>query len=326
MFFESMFFMVICLIIGLAVLVWSADKFVYGAAGIARNFGISPLVVGLTIVAMGSSAPEMMASAMAAIDDKPNTGIGNAIGSNIANIAMVLGITALIKPMMVSSSTMRREIPMVLLSSLLGAFFLYNLDLAFYEGVILMVLFFLVIGGLTWFAVKHPEENDPMIEGIEAESDNEEIENWKAILWTLGGIALLIASSKLLVFAASNVAYAFGMSELVVGLTIIAIGTSLPELAASVAGVLKGEDDLAIGNIIGSNIFNILAVLALPALIAPGAVDPATTNNVYVMIGVTVLLALLVGIGKERSVNRFEGGILLACYAAFIYFATFVWI
>lgn len=309
------------LIVGLVVLMWSADRFVFGAASLARNLGVSTLVVGLTIVAMGSSAPEMVSAAMFAFDGSPDAGIGNAVGSNITNIALVLGVTALIKPLSVGSSVMRREIPMVLFASLLGGYFLWNLDLAFYEGVILLILFFAVIGSLVWFAIKHPNDKDPMIEEMTSDVPDPQ-PMWVSIGWTIGGIVLLVVSSKLMVVGASNIAISLGMSKMVVGLTIVAIGTSLPELAASVAGVLKGEDDLAIGNIVGSNIFNILAVLALPALIAPGAVDGIIINNIYIMLAVTVLLALMVGIGKTRSVNRVEGGVLLTCFAGFTYFAA----
>ncbi len=305
------------IVISLAVLVWSADRFVYGAAGLARNLGVSPLVIGLTIVAMGSSAPEMMAAASASMGTGvPDMGVGNAIGSNIANILLVLGITALLKPMVVGSSTMRREIPMVLFVSLVATFFLFNGFLSFVEGVILMAGFFVTIIYLTVSALRQPKdaEPDPMLEEMESDVPDK-MPTFKAVFWLIFGLILLIGSAHYLVESAKATASYFGVSQLVIGLTIVAIGTSLPELAASIAGVLKGEDDLAIGNIIGSNIFNILAVMSLPALITPGAID-ANRDALY-MIGATILLFAVAGIGRSKRINRFEGGILFSGFIAY---------
>ncbi len=305
------------IIFSLAVLVWSADRFVYGAAGLARNLGVSPLVIGLTIVAMGSSAPEMMAAASASMGTGvPDMGVGNAIGSNIANILLVLGITALLKPMVVGSSTMRREIPMVLFVSLVATFFLFNGFLSFIEGVILMAGFFVTIIYLTVSAIRQPKdaEPDPMLEEMESDVPDK-MPTFKAVFWLVFGLVLLIGSAHYLVESAKATASYFGVSQLVIGLTIVAIGTSLPELAASIAGVLKGEDDLAIGNIIGSNIFNILAVMSLPALITPGAID-ANRDALY-MIGATILLFAVAGIGRSKRINRFEGGLLFSGFIAY---------
>ncbi|QUM78246.1 calcium/sodium antiporter [Moritella sp. 24] len=309
---------IIILILGLIGLVISADKFVYGAAGLARNLGISPLIIGLTIVAMGSSAPEMMVAVSASLNGSPNTAIGNAIGSNITNITLVLGLTALLKPLLVGSATIRREIPMVLITTLLAGVVLWDLKLEMYEGVILLLLFFITILTLTILALKRPS-NDPL-----AEEHNDEVPEgvptWKAVAWLIFGMIALPVSSSYLVDSAVVIAQHFGMSDLVIGLTIIAIGTSLPELAASITGVLKGEDDLAIGNIIGSNIFNILAVLSLPGILAPGMIDPAIiSRDFYYMLGATIVMLLMAMSfrGRPGRINRIEGGILLAGFVAY---------
>ena len=308
---------ILWLVVSLAALVWSADKFVFGAAAIARNLGISPLIIGLTIVAMGSSAPEMMVAASASLNGAPNTAIGNAIGSNITNITLVLGLTALLRPMLVGSSTMRRELPMVMITGLIAAWLLWDLEFTIIEGSLLMVGFFATIGGLTWMALKHPSPEDPLVEELEDEIPSD-VPFWKAAFWLIFGLGLLIYSSNELVNSAVEIAKYFGISDLVIGLTIIAIGTSLPELAACIASVLKKEGDLALGNIVGSNIFNILAVLALPGILAPGAIDAnAAGRDMYYMLGVTVLLLLVAGNGKIKEITRVEGGILLACFVAY---------
>ncbi|MCE2572100.1 calcium/sodium antiporter [Motilimonas eburnea] len=308
---------ILWLVVSLAALVWSADKFVFGAAAIARNLGISPLIIGLTIVAMGSSAPEMMVAASASLNGSPNTAIGNAIGSNITNITLVLGLTALLRPMLVASSTMRRELPMVMLTSLLAAWLLWDLQLTLVEGSLLLLGFFATIGGLTYMALKNPDNQDPLVSELEEEIPSD-VPLWQALFWLVFGLALLIYSSDKLVDSAVDIARYFGISDLVIGLTIIAIGTSLPELAACIASVLKKEGDLALGNIVGSNIFNILAVLAIPGLIAPGEIDAsAAGRDMYYMLGVTILLLIVAGNGKIKEITRVEGGLLLACFVAY---------
>lgn len=309
---------IIILILGLIGLIISADKFVYGAAGLARNLGISPLIIGLTIVAMGSSAPEMMVAVSSSLNGAPNTAIGNAIGSNITNITLVLGLTALLKPLLVGSATIRREIPMVLITTILAGVVLWDLKLEMYEGVILLLLFFITILTLTILALKRPS-NDPI-----AEEHNDDVPEgvptWKAVAWLIFGMIALPVSSSYLVDSAVVIAQYYGMSDLVIGLTIIAIGTSLPELAASITGVLKGEDDLAMGNIIGSNIFNILAVLSLPGILAPGMIDPAIiSRDFYYMLGATIVMLLMAMSfrGRPGRINRIEGGILLCGFVAY---------
>lgn len=305
---------VIIFLVGLAALSWSADRFVFGSSAIACNYGVSPMIIGLTIVAMGSSAPEIMVAASASLGGNIDTAVGNAIGSNITNIALVLGCTALLKPLIVSSTTLKREIPVVLAVTILGSVLLSNNILSRYEGILLISLFFVVIGGLTWLSIKADKSDPLQTNTIEEIPKN--VSNSNAIFWVIVGMALLPLSAHFMVSSAVNIAKYLGMSDLVIGLTIIAVGTSLPELAASVAGVLKGEDDLALGNIIGSNIFNILAVLAMPGLIAPGIVDQSVAGrDMFIMLGLTlILLVFSFSLKGQRKINRIEGGALLLSF------------
>lgn len=308
---------IVFLCIGLTLLVWSADRLVYGAAALAKNLGVTPLVIGMTILAMGSSAPEMMVSATAALDGKTDTAVGNVLGSNIANIALILGITALIKPLSISSEIIRRELPLMMGVTLIAGVLLWDSHLGFFEGVLLVVLFVAFL--LAMLRISRNAKatgGDPLVE--EQESDIPDgVSNPKAVMWTLIGLVLLPYAASMLVDSAVTIAKYFGMSDLVIGLTIIAIGTSLPELAASVASLFKGEDDMAVGNIIGSNVFNILAVMGIPGLLNPSTLSPlAMGRDYYVMLGVSILLVLM-ALGKRRRINRVEGFILLATFIAY---------
>lgn len=304
------------LIVGLVLLVWSADKLVFGSAALARNVGISPLVIGMTILAMGSSAPEMMVSATAAWEGKTDTAVGNVLGSNIANIALILGITALIKPLSISSAVIRRELPLMIAVTVLAGILLWDNHLGFYEGVLLFALFGGFLYAMLQISRKEQKAGDVLIEEQEAEIP-EGVSNPKAIMWVVIGLILLPIAASMLVDNAVIIAKFFGMSDLVIGLTIIAVGTSLPELAASLAGVLKGEDDMAVGNIIGSNVFNILAVMGLPGIINPSVLSEyAMGRDFWVMLGVSLLLVAMC-LGKSRSINRIEGSILVVCFLAY---------
>ena len=306
-------------LVWLIVLSWGADRFVFGASVLAKNIGVSPMIIGLTIVSMGSSAPEIMIAATASFNGNIDTAVGNALGSNITNIALVLGLTALLKPLSIASSTLKKEMPVLLLVSLLAVYFLSDHLLLKVEGIILITLFFAVIGGLTWVSF-NMEKGDP----LQPETENEipsGVSTSIAVMWLIVGMILLPASAYFMVDSAEVIARYFGLSELVIGLTIIAIGTSLPELAACIAGVLKNEDDLALGNIIGSNIFNLLAVLAMPGLIAPGVIDEnAATRDSYVMLGLTILLIVFsFNLKGSRCINRTEGICLITCFCVYQY-------
>ncbi|WEM42621.1 calcium/sodium antiporter [Photobacterium sp. DA100] len=308
---------IVFLCIGLTLLVWSADRLVYGAAALAKNLGVTPLVIGMTILAMGSSAPEMMVSATAALDGKTDTAVGNVLGSNIANIALILGITALLKPLSISSEIIRRELPLMMGVTLIAGALLWDSHLGFLEGVLLVVLFVAFL--LAMLKISRNAKatgGDPLVEEQESEIPDG-VSNPRAIMWTLVGLVLLPYAASMLVDSAVTIAKYFGMSDLVIGLTIIAIGTSLPELAASIASLFKGEDDMAVGNIIGSNVFNILAVMGIPGLLNPSTLSPlAMGRDYYVMLGVSILLVLM-ALGKRRRINRVEGFILLATFIAY---------
>jgi len=317
-----MLIQILILLVSLVTLVWGADKFVFGASSLARNFGISPMIIGLTIVAMGSSAPEMMIAATASLDGNVNTAIGNAIGSNIANIALVLGITALFLPLSVSSSTVKREIPLILIITALAYWMLSDSYFGFNEGLSLMIGFFVYIFALLFIALrasKNRSVDDPLI--IEAEKEvPEAVSKPQSFLWLVVGMILLPLSAHYLVGSSVFIAKAFGISDLVIGLTVIAVGTSLPELAASMMSIIKKEDDLALGNIIGSNIFNIFAVLSLAGLIAPGEIDSdAATRDAPYMLGVTLLLFILCFTRTAGSfrITRIKGFMLIGTYIAY---------
>ncbi|ATG78575.1 MULTISPECIES: calcium/sodium antiporter [Pseudoalteromonas] len=308
----------VILILGFAALVWSADRFVYGAAALAKNFGVPTLIVGLTVVAMGSSAPEMMVSASAALANKTDTAVGNAVGSNITNILLVLGITALFRPLSVSSSTLKREMPLVLLISFATWYIFSDNYFSLAEGVALLIGFIVFIGGLIIISLRAKNQDDPFITEACDDVPND-VPTKKAVFWLVIGMVLLPVSSHFLIGSAVDIAKYFGLSDLVIGLTIIAIGTSLPELAASIAGVLKNEDDLALGNIVGSNIFNILAVLPLAGIINPSIIDPSVASrDILIMIGATFALIIMsLNFRGTQRINRVEGGLLLIAFLGY---------
>lgn len=307
-----MLYDVLAIIAGFFLLVWSADKLVAGSATVAKHLGIPTLVVGITIVGFGTSAPEIMVASIAALDGSPSLAIGNAIGSNIANITLVLGVAALITPLDVHSRIIKKELPILLAATVLAIALMYDGVLGRFDGLILSSLLIALMWWITKQALTSRGE-DPL-QNEYAQEMPEDMPLKLGIFWLFTGLILLTASSKLLVFGAVNIATAFGVSELIIGLTIIAIGTSLPELAASITGALKGEHDLAIGNVVGSNLFNTLIVLGIPGLILPSRLDSGVLErDSYVLLGVTITLFVMAyGIRHTRRIHRFEG-ILLTC-------------
>jgi cation:H+ antiporter len=305
------------IILGFALLVWGAERFVTGAAALARNLGVSPLLIGLTIVGFGTSAPEVLVSAMASLQGNPGLAIGNAIGSNIANIALILGITAMVAPLTVHSNTLKREYPMLLAVCLLAMLLMLDGELGHMDGMILISGLFLLLYGMVRIGMDG-RTPDPMQSEYEAEIP-QDMPTSKAILWFVVGLALLLLSSRMLVWGAINVAQAFGVSDLVIGLTIVALGTSLPELAAGITSALKREHDIAIGNIIGSNMYNLLAVLPMPALLAPGDFSSEIMQrDMPVMIGLTLLMFIMsYGFRRNGRINRFEGALLLCAFIGY---------
>ncbi|WJW74853.1 calcium/sodium antiporter [Thiohalobacter sp. IOR34] len=311
---------------GFALLVWGADRFVVGAAALARNLGVSPLIIGLTIVGLGTSAPEILVSAVAAWEGNPGLAIGNALGSNITNIALILGTTALVVPLQVGSATLRRELPVLLGVMLLGLLLILDQRLGRVDGLILLGGLGLMLLWMTRLGVNSRRERaDPLAEEFSEEIPTD-VGMSAALFWLLVGLLVLLFSSRLLVWGAVNVAEALGVSDLIIGLTIVALGTSLPELAASVMSALKQEPDIAIGNVIGSNLFNLLAVFGLPGLIAPGPVALEVLQRDFpVMIGLTLgLFVMAYGFRGPGRINRPEGALLLLGYLgyqALLYFS-----
>lgn len=307
---------IIAIFTGFAILVWGANRFINGAAALANNLGVSPLMIGLTVVGFGTSAPEVLVSSIAAIDGNPGLAIGNAIGSNIANIGLILGITALITPLSVHSGVLQREYPLLLAISLISLALMWDGTLARIDGAALMVLLFFILGWMIRSA--KAGGGDPIAGEFDAEIPHD-VPTSKASGWLIVGLLALLLSSRALVWGAANLAAALGVSDVIIGLTIVAIGTSLPELAATIASALKGEHDIAIGNVVGSNLYNLLAVLSLPGLIAPGPFLPEVLNRDQpIMIGLTVALFLMgYGSGNQGRINRLEGLILLAVFVGY---------
>lgn len=303
---------------GFIVLIWSADRFVAGASSLASNLGVPPLIVGLTIVGIGTSAPEMLISGLAAGQGNAGLGIGNAVGSNIANMGLILGITALYRALDVGSRTLRREMPLMIGVTLIAYLLVADHHLGHWDGGILL---FGMVVFLAWlvYTAEHTDADDPLRAELQTEITSTTMGPAASALWFLLGLVLLIASSKLLVWGAVEIAGMLGVSDLVIGLTIVAIGTSLPELATCLTAAKKGESDIAIGNIIGSNLFNLLAVLALPGIIAPGAVLPEVLNRDFPILTVITLIFALTayGLHKHGRITRWEGGLLLLGYVGY---------
>jgi cation:H+ antiporter len=308
------------IVVGFALLVWGADRFVTGASATARNLGVSPLVIGLTIVGFGTSAPEMLVSAIAAWAGNPNLGIGNAIGSNITNIGLVIGITALITPLKVHSETLKREFPLLFLVMLIALGLLFDNEMSRLDGMVLMLGMAALIYWMVSLGLRERRNGADPMSGEYSDEIPEHMPMLHAILWLIVGMAVLLGSSRLLVWGAVNVAHWLGVSDLVIGLTIVAIGTSLPELAASVMSALRNEHDIALGNILGSNMFNLLAVLGMPGLIMPGAIPAELLSRDFpIMLLLTLsLFAMGYGFRKPGTVSRGEAALLLAGYLGYL--------
>ncbi len=295
-------------------LTWGADKFVSGTAEIAKNLGVSPLMIGLTIVALGTSAPEIFSSAVAALNDQPALAIGNAIGSNIFNIGVALGIAVIIKPLTPPVSLLRKELPALLLVSLVTGVLFADGHLGLLDSIVLIAM----LAGLGYSVIKKKSVDDD----LETEADDEgeaQTSRLRAIIHLVIGLALLILSAEALVSAASSIAETIGVSAGVIGLTIVALGTSLPELATTVACALRGHHDLAIGNIVGSNIMNLLIVLPFPGLLSPGPIESSLLARDYVtMLAMTLLLALICYrvIKANKQIGRLSGVTFLLMYIA----------
>ena len=304
------------MIVGFAVLIWSADRFLSGAAATATNLGVSNIVIGLTVVSLGTSAPEIVVALMAALEGNAILAIGNAIGSNIANIGLVLGITAIVAPLPFSQNVLRRELPWLLGATVLAIVLIFDRELSLADGVFLLT----GLAYILWQLLRSERDADPAESALTSELEElPEMKQSSALFWLFAGLAALLASAQLLVYAATQIALDLGISSMIIGLTIVAIGTSLPELAATVGAAMKGQPDIAIGNIVGSNILNILAVLAVPALISTTGLDfSALWRDSGMMLALTLMLALFAyGMNSRAVITRFEGLVMLLAWIGY---------
>ena len=308
---------ILATIFGIFLLLYSADIFVDGASDTAKYFNIPSLLIGIVIIGFGTSMPELVVSFISGIEKTPGIAIGNAYGSNIANIALILGTTALISPVIVNKSILKKELPILTFVTLVSLFLILDKNISRVDSIILRFLFlgfmsYLIFDGLK--ASKNIKENESL------KKEKENISILKAILFVLIGLVLLVVSSKILVWGAVKIAASLGVSELVIGLTVVAVGTSLPELASSIVSARKNEHDLTFGNIIGSNIFNTLACVGIAGSIMPFSISK---DIIFRDMGVLIFLTLILFLmgynfkNKQGKISRFEGAFLLACYIAY---------
>ncbi len=312
---------VIVLVLGLIILIWSADKFVEGAAATAHHAGMPSLLIGMVVIGFGTSAPEMVVSAISALQGNPGLALGNAYGSNISNIALILGITAIISPITVKSGILRKELPILLIVTFLSIGQLFDFYLSRLDAIILLAVFCLIMGW--WIYIGLRSRNDSLEVDLDVKLEMEVVPLKTALIWLLLGMLLLVLSSRALVWAAVEIAHAYGVSDLIIGLTIVAIGTSLPELASAIAATRKGEHDLALGNVLGSNLFNTLAVVGIAGAIRPLEVDHEVLyRDSSVMGALTIgLFVACLGIRKHRQISRAEGCLMVViylCYSGFL--------
>lgn len=303
--------------VGLILLIWGADRFVHGAAAMARNLGVAPLMIGLTIVAFATSAPEVLVSVVAALRGETDLAVGNAIGSNIANIGLVLGVVALIRPIELKSATLRREMPALLAVSLLTVALFLDSQLSRVDGFVLLTGLVIVVIWLVRLGLRS-SSTDPLQADFEAEIPKD-MKTKVAVVWLIVGLASLLFGAELLVDGAIAIAREIGVSEVVIGITLVALATSLPELAVSAVSAVRGEYGLAIGNIVGSNIFNLLAVIGIAAAIQPAVLPPSVLSlHIFVMVAFTlVLFAMTYEYDGRGAISRFEGFALVTAFLAY---------
>ncbi|VUD46841.1 Inner membrane protein YrbG [Thalassocella blandensis] len=310
----------LALVAGLVLLVWSADRFVDGASGAARYFGMPPLLIGMVVVGFGTSAPEMVVSALAAVQGNPGIALGNAYGSNIINIALILGVTAVISPIIVHSAVLKKELPILAAVTVIAAWQLFDGTLSRLDAIFLLLIFLALMIWTIWLSLKN--KNDALAGEMAQELQSKPQNIRHSLIWLVAGLLLLIISSRLLVWGAIEIAKSVGVSDLIIGLTIVAVGTSLPELASSIIAARKSEHDIALGNILGSNLFNTLAVVGIAGVIYPMPVENSVLyRDVLVMALLTVSLFVLgYEFKKPAQINRYEGTLLLIAYCAYTTF------
>ncbi len=305
------------IVLGLALLVWSADRFVEGSAATARHFGMPPLLIGMVVVGFGTSAPEMVVSALAASQGNPGLALGNAYGSNITNIALILGLTALISPIAVHSQVLRKELPILTAITVLAGWQIWDGEITRLDALVLLGVFALLMAWTIWQGMR--QKADALGSEMEQEFETHSMPLRRSVFWLVVGLVLLIISSRILVWGAVEIAQGLGVSDLIIGLTVVAVGTSLPELASSIVATRKGEHDIALGNILGSNLFNTLAVVGIAGVIHPMSVGPEVFSRDILVMGALTLSLFVFGYGFRGAgrINRFEGAVLLTCYIGY---------
>jgi len=310
----------IAVVFGLALLVWSADPFVAGASASANHLGMPPLLIGMVVVGFGTSAPEMVVSAISALQGTPGIAFGNAVGSNITNLALILGLTALIRPITVHSRVLRKELPILTAFTALVAWLGWDDAISRFDALILLILFAGLMGWTVFRGLK--TKDDAMGTDMALELQEHAMSLRRAVVHLIGGLVLLVVSSRILVWGAIDIAKGFGVSDMLIGLTIVAIGTSLPELASTMAATRKGEHDIALGNILGSNLFNTLAVIGIAGTIQPMPLEPEVFNRDIMVMAALTLSIFIFGYGfrGQGRINRFEGAVLLATYIGYMVF------
>ncbi len=311
------------IVLGLALLVWSADRFVEGSVSTAGHFGMPPLLIGMVIVGFGTSVPEMVVSAISAFQGNAGIALGNAYGSNITNIALILGLTSLISPIAFHSNVLRKELPILTGVTALAAYQLWDGELTRIEALVLLAVFSSLMTWTIWQGLR--KKADAFGSEMESELEARTMPLGRSIFWLVCGLSLLIVSSRLLVWGAVDIAQTLGVSDLVIGLTIVAVGTSLPELASSIIAARKGEHDIALGNILGSNLFNTLAVVGIAGTIHPMAVGPEVFSRDILIMAALTLSLFVIGYGfhGHGRINRFEGALLLSCYISYLVYLIF---
>jgi len=312
---------VIALVAGTLLLVWSAARFVEGSASAARHFGMPPLLIGMIIVGFGTSAPEMLVSALAAVQGNPGIALGNAYGSNITNIALILGLTALISPIAVNSQILRKELPFLAGITLLAAWQLRDAEISRFDALVLLAVFGVVMAWTIRQGLR--KSKDSLESEMSRELKARAMPVKKAFFRLVVGLLVLVASSRLLVWGAVEIAQILGIRDMIIGLTVVAVGTSLPELASSIIATRKGEHDIALGNVLGSNMFNTLAVVGIAGSIHPVSVGPEVFRRDIIFMTLLTFSLFVVSYrfrSGQGRINRVEGGVLLACYAGYMAF------
>ncbi|MFZ4833251.1 calcium/sodium antiporter [Rouxiella sp. Mn2063] len=308
----------VLMIVGLFLLVYAADRLVYGAAVLASSMGIPPLIIGMTVVGVGISLPELVVSTTAAINGQMDLAVGNVLGSNITNILLILGGAALIHPLSVRSDILRRELPLMLLVTILCGFLISDNELSRWDGLLLIASAGVFLTLMIKIAKLSELEGRDTLTSEQIAELPQDSSNTVAFLWLALAFIIMPLAANMIVDNATVIARYFGVSELIIGLTVVAIGTSLPELATFIAGAIKGEDDIALGNIIGANIFNVCLVLGVPALVAPGRFSPdAFHRDYWVMLAVSVVLIGLCLMRKHR-IGHIAGALLLCGFFAYL--------